>query len=184
MNLQFEDYQLDTKELSLSYQGTVIDIEPTVLKIIGYLVQNREKVVSREAIFLEVWQDRCVSDSALSNHIKNARKILGDDGNQQRMIKTIHRRGYQFVCKTEVSNSNIVMVMPFSNTKRNSENDYYGEAVANQVIASLSQLPAISIHSANLPYMRPSTNLEQFEVGLNDQVDLKLNWQLRYSFLT
>ena len=66
------------------------------------LIENRSRVVSRDEIFDVVWQGRNVSDTSLSNHIKTARKILGDNAADQKLIKTIRGRGYQFVAEVTI----------------------------------------------------------------------------------
>ena len=63
----------------------------------NYLVQNHERIVTKEEIFAEIWGNRIVSDAALSSQIKAARKVLGDDGSSQHSIRTIHGRGFRFV---------------------------------------------------------------------------------------
>lgn len=150
MVLQFDEYKIDTENFTLSRFGQTLEVEPTVLKVIAYLAENRDKIVTREQIFSKVWPDRCVSDSALSNHIKNARKILGDDGNRQLMIKTIHGRGYQFIREVMELTQHVISVLPLTNSKPSFDTDYYGAAVSHIITASLSLIPAITICPVNI----------------------------------
>ena len=78
-----------------------IAVEPQVFNLIVYLLENKDKVISRGEILDNVWQGRIVSDTSINNHIKSARKVLGDDGAKQEIIKTIRTRGYQFVSEIE-----------------------------------------------------------------------------------
>src|SRR5262249_11889937 len=64
--------------------------------------RHRDRVLSREELFKEVWEGREVSDATLSNHVKSARKILGDSGELQKTITTIRGRGYQFIAPVTV----------------------------------------------------------------------------------
>lgn len=76
-----------------------LEVEPRVFDLIVYLITNSDIVVTRHELFQKVWQGRNVLDATLSNHIKIARQVLGDDGQAQHTIKTIHGRGYQFIAK-------------------------------------------------------------------------------------
>ena len=85
--------------------GNTIAIEPQVFNVIVYLIENNHRVVSRQELLDKIWKERVVSDSSITNHIKSARKVLNDDGIKQNIIKTVHGRGYQFVCKLENTTS-------------------------------------------------------------------------------
>ncbi len=62
-----------------------------------YLVTNAERVVSKDELLGALWPGEHVSESVLPRCITVARKALGDDPNAQRMIQTVHGRGYRFV---------------------------------------------------------------------------------------
>ncbi|MDH3726897.1 MAG: winged helix-turn-helix domain-containing protein, partial [Myxococcales bacterium] len=70
--------------------------------LLAFLVEHRERLVSRDEIFEKVWDGRIVTDSTLTSRVKLARKALGDDGKLQRMIKTIHSQGFRFVADVKV----------------------------------------------------------------------------------
>lgn len=97
MNYQFGAFILDTINFRLQNAGKEVAIEPQVFDLLIYLIKHRERLVSRQEIFDNIWAGREVCDTTLSNHIKSARKVLGDDGRSQKVIKTIHGRGYQFI---------------------------------------------------------------------------------------
>lgn len=102
MIYRFASFELDTSKVELRLEGKICPIEPQVFALIAFLVEHRERRVSREEIFEKVWDGRFVSDSALSSRIKTARKALGDDGRTQRFIKTIHGQGFRFVADVDV----------------------------------------------------------------------------------
>ncbi len=77
--------------------GAVVTVEPQVFSLLLYLVENRERVVSKDDLIASVWEGRAVSDSTLDSRINAARKALGDSGKQQRLIRTMARRGVRFV---------------------------------------------------------------------------------------
>ncbi|MEP1551952.1 MAG: winged helix-turn-helix domain-containing protein [Paraglaciecola sp.] len=90
-------FEIDTTMFSIKCGAQPVPVEPKVFDLIIYLIENRHILVSRETLFNKVWAGRDVSDTTLSNHIKSARKALGDNGEQQLIIKTIRGRGYQFI---------------------------------------------------------------------------------------
>jgi DNA-binding winged helix-turn-helix (wHTH) protein len=101
MRYLFEDCELDTDLFELRRAGQPVKIEPQVYDVIVHLVHHRDRVVAKEELLDEVWGDRFVSESALTSRIKAARKALGDDGQLQRCVRTVHGRGYRFVAPTD-----------------------------------------------------------------------------------
>jgi DNA-binding winged helix-turn-helix (wHTH) protein len=93
----FDECELDLDQVELRVRGECRPIEPQVFDVLVFLVRHRERVVTREELLDEVWHTRFVTDSALSSRIKSARRAIGDDGQAQRLIRTVHGRGYQFV---------------------------------------------------------------------------------------
>src|SRR3954470_5041296 len=93
---------LDTDLFELRRAGVPVPIEPQVFNVLAYLIEHRARVVSKNEVLDNVWGDRFVSESALTTRIKAARRAIGDDGQQQRLIKTLHGRGYRFVADVRV----------------------------------------------------------------------------------
>jgi len=107
MIYRFGHFELDTAKAELRSGGTVCSIERQVFGVLTLLVENRERLVSRDEIIEKVWDGRIVSDGAVASRIKSARKILGDDGKAQRFIKTIHRQGFRFVADAKVAQAEV-----------------------------------------------------------------------------
>ncbi len=99
MIYKFNNIEVDTEKFSLLTNGEETPVEPQVFNIIVYLIKNKDKIVSRDELLDNIWKGKIVSDTSITNHIKSARKVLGDDGVKQQVIKTIHSRGYQFIAK-------------------------------------------------------------------------------------
>ncbi len=97
----FKSFAINTDNFQLLKNDKPLSIEPQVFNIILYLVENQDRVVSRDELLDTQWKGKIVSDASISNHIKSARKILDDDGQKQAVIKTIHGRGYQFIANSE-----------------------------------------------------------------------------------
>jgi TolB-like protein/Tfp pilus assembly protein PilF len=106
MLYRFGTFELDMARFELRAGGEPCRVEPQVLSLIALLVENRERLVSRDEIIEKVWDGRVVSDAAISSRIKSARQALGDDGTAQRYIRTIHNKGLRFVAPVHASRSN------------------------------------------------------------------------------
>ncbi len=102
MKYQIAEFLIDTARFRISSGDEPIAAEPKVFDLLVYLIRHRDRVVTREELFREVWDGREVSDATLSNHVKSARKILGDSGELQKTILTIRGRGYQFIAPITV----------------------------------------------------------------------------------
>ncbi|MDT0603709.1 winged helix-turn-helix domain-containing protein [Thalassotalea castellviae] len=104
-------YQINNREVDIDlyqirYDEKVVAVEPKVFDLIVYFINHRDRVISRAELFEQVWEGRTVSDTSLSNHIKSARKVLGDNGELQCVIKTVRSRGYQFIAEVQCVTSN------------------------------------------------------------------------------
>jgi len=93
----FEDFSLDPGRRELRRGGTLVAVEPRVFDLLLYLVRNRDRVVSKDDLIAEVWDGRIVSDSALTSRMNGARNAVGDSGAEQRLIRTVARKGHRFV---------------------------------------------------------------------------------------
>jgi DNA-binding winged helix-turn-helix (wHTH) protein len=93
----FANHTLDTDRRELRRGDTPIAVEPQVFDVLTYLLENRERVVSKDDLFASVWRGRIVSDSTLASRINAARKAVGDSAAEQKLIRTIARRGIRFV---------------------------------------------------------------------------------------
>jgi DNA-binding winged helix-turn-helix (wHTH) protein len=93
----FEDCVFDTGRRELWRGTTVVAVEPQVFDLIAYLIENRERVVTKEDLRVGVWRGRIVSESTLSSAINAARTAIGDTGEEQRLIRTFPRKGFRFV---------------------------------------------------------------------------------------
>ncbi|MET0804613.1 MAG: winged helix-turn-helix domain-containing protein, partial [Acidimicrobiales bacterium] len=86
----FGDVELDRAGHELRRAGEVVPVEPQVFDVLAYLVEHRERLVLKTELLDEVWGDRFVSESALTSRIKAARRAVGDNGRDQRVIRTVH----------------------------------------------------------------------------------------------
>ena len=85
----FEDYAFDPCRRELRRGDELVPITPQVFDLLDYLIRNRERVVSKDDIINAVWNGRSVSDAALTTRLNVARTVIGDSGEEQRLIKTL-----------------------------------------------------------------------------------------------
>jgi len=97
----FADVEIDLDRFELRRSGAVVHVEPQVFDVIVHLLRNRQRVVPKTELLDSVWGDRFVSESALTSRMLAARRAVGDDGTAQRVIRTVHGRGYQFVAPVD-----------------------------------------------------------------------------------
>jgi pimeloyl-ACP methyl ester carboxylesterase/DNA-binding winged helix-turn-helix (wHTH) protein len=93
---RFEDFELDLDLFELRKAGQPRPIEPQVFDVLAFLVQNQGRVVTKDELIAQVWPEGFISEAALTSRVMSARKAVDDNGNDQRLIKTVHGRGYRF----------------------------------------------------------------------------------------
>ena len=94
---RFGDISLDVDRQELRRGADLVPVEPKVLDLLQFLISNRERVVSKDDLIANVWQGRIVSESTLTSRITAMRQAIGDSGRDQRLVRTIARKGLRFV---------------------------------------------------------------------------------------
>jgi TolB-like protein/DNA-binding winged helix-turn-helix (wHTH) protein len=97
VNFQFGQHSLDTDTVQLKAGSVEVELEPQTFLLLQFLIENRERVVSKDEIFEAVWEGRIVADSTLAFAVNAVRRAVGDDGKAQAVIRTFPRRGFRFV---------------------------------------------------------------------------------------
>lgn len=101
MRYTLGDYTLDTQRYEIYRAGSLLQLQPKVFELLVYLIQHRDRVVTRQELFDTLWPEQFVSDDALEWLMAAARRAVGDSGRAQRVIKTIRSRGYRCVAAVE-----------------------------------------------------------------------------------
>jgi pimeloyl-ACP methyl ester carboxylesterase/DNA-binding winged helix-turn-helix (wHTH) protein len=99
----FENYSLDIDRRELKHGQTLTPVEPQVFDLLVHLIKNRDRVVTKDELIEAVWAGRTVSESTLTSRINAARRAIGDSGAEQRLIRTVTRRGIRFVGSVETA---------------------------------------------------------------------------------
>jgi TolB-like protein/DNA-binding winged helix-turn-helix (wHTH) protein len=109
LNFRFADFEIDLARHELRRGGAIVHVEPQVFDLLVHLIRNRDRIVSKDELFDSVWQGRIVSEATLSSRISAARRALGDSGNDQSFIRTLHKRGFRFVGDVVEGDSSVVV---------------------------------------------------------------------------
>jgi TolB-like protein len=162
----FSDHRLDTSRRELRRGSEAIAVEPQVFDLLIYLVENRDRVVSKDDLIASVWGGRIVSDSTLTSRINAARKAVGDSGDAQKLIRTIPRKGIRFVGDVRVESGGgpppaggpaddiwersrqapplpdrpAIAVLPFTNMTDDPAQEYFSDGISEDIITALSKL--------------------------------------------
>jgi TolB-like protein len=186
----FENYCLDAGRRELKRGSELIATGPKVFDLLLFLVQNREQVVSRDDLLHSVWGGRIVSESTLTSHINAVRKAIGDTGKEQRLIRTVSRRGLRFVGKIEeqelpasipvtapdiagekltpalaLPDSPSIAVLPFRNLSGNVEQDYFADGIVEEIITALSRIRWLFVIAHNSSFTYKGRTVDEKQVG-------------------
>lgn len=94
--------ELDIASMELRTGGAPVPVEPKVFDLLRLLIENRDRIVSRDEIVASVWGGRFISEATISARMNAARTVIGDDGQRQAVIKTVPKRGYRLIARVEV----------------------------------------------------------------------------------
>lgn len=155
MRYHFSDCVLDTDRRELRRQASLVAVEPQVFDLLVHLIRHRERVVTKDGLLAAVWHGRIVSESALANRINAARSVIGDTGNEQRLIKTFPRRGMRFVGAVREDDGDAairppdlpsitserpsIAVLRFLNLGGVADTDYLVDGIVEDIITALSR---------------------------------------------
>jgi DNA-binding winged helix-turn-helix (wHTH) protein len=163
MIYRFDAFELDMDRFELRQENAAVPVEPQVFALLALLVVNNERMVSKDEINERIWGGRIVSEAVLSSRMKSARQAIGDSGKAQRLIRTIHGKGYRFVGDVVSDDSPTVprsadtalqadgeptagpgsrpavAVLPFTNMSGDLEQEYFADAITQDIITTLSK---------------------------------------------
>lgn len=164
MIYHFDRFELDLDKAELQSGVLPIHLEPQVYALLALLIQNRDRLVSKDEIIDKVWGGRFISESAVSSRVKSLRQSLGDSGTEQRFIKTVHGRGFRFVADIKISKANVIAasdanqksqvsgdsrpsiaILPFAVLGDPGPFASIGQALPHELIAELSRMRWLSI---------------------------------------
>jgi TolB-like protein len=201
MVLTFGDHRLDIKRRELRRGDELIELEPKVFDLLAFLVQHRDRVVSKDDLLQEVWGGRIVSESALTTRINAVRRALGDDGTAQRLVRTFTRKGIRFVGEvTEISDPATpavaaatsiaqpivaprmsIVVLPFANLSNDPEQQYFADGITEDLTTDLSRIRHSFVISRNTAFTYRNKPVETKQIGRELGVRYMLEGSVRRS---
>jgi TolB-like protein/cytochrome c-type biogenesis protein CcmH/NrfG len=200
MTLSFDDYEIDLNRRELRRAKRPVHVEPQVFDLLVYLVRNRNRVVSKDDLIGSVWDGRTVSDSTFTSRINAARKAIGDSGADQKLIRTIPRKGFRFVAIVNeqpnraqpagttaqqiddqpraalpLPDRPAIAVLPFNNMSDDPEQEYFSDGISEDIITALSKLRWFFVIARNssFTYKGKSVHIKQVadELGVRYVVE-------------
>jgi len=165
MIFRFGPYSLDSERLELWNRDDLIAVQPQVFSLLVFLVENRERVVSKDEIFESVWDGRIVSDATLNARLNAARRAVGDSGKDQDIIRTFPRKGFRFVAmitgqaidfsedaRPEHFDRPSVAVLPFANLSNDLDQEYFSDGLSEDIITALSHVREFFVFARNTTF--------------------------------
>ncbi len=167
MQFIFSDHVLDTNTRELRQGARPVAVEPQVFDLLVCLLENCDRVVSKDDLIASVWGGRSISDSTLTSRINGARKAIGDSGEDQKLIRTVPRKGLRFVGTVQrhangsaaahasgapqdetqgapralaLPDRPSIAVLPFANMTGDPQQDYFSDGISEDIITALSKL--------------------------------------------
>ena len=199
MELLFAGYRLDIDRRELRRGSDPIAVEPQVFDLLVHLIENRDRVVSKDDLIAGVWGGRIVSDSTLTSRINAVRRALGDSGEEQKLIRTIARKGFRFVGEVCVAGMEVppasapgqgpepnrpalplpdrpaIAVLPFTNMTGDPAQEYFSDGISEDIITALSKLRWFFVIARNSSfiYKGKAVHLKQIadELGVGYAVE-------------
>jgi TolB-like protein/cytochrome c-type biogenesis protein CcmH/NrfG len=187
----FAEHILDGARRELRRGDEIVPVEPQVFDLLVYLVENRDRVVSKDDLIASVWHGRIVSDSSLTSRINAARKAIGDNGEEQRLIRTVARKGLRFIGAVQaipdgtlpapptpeqpaaalpLPDRPAIAVLPFVNMTGDPDQEYFSDGITEDIITALSKLRWFFVIARNSSfiYKGRSVHLKQIadELGV------------------
>jgi TolB-like protein/DNA-binding winged helix-turn-helix (wHTH) protein/tetratricopeptide (TPR) repeat protein len=104
LNYRFAEFEINVARRELRRAGAIVHAEPQVFDLLVHLIRNRHRIVGKDELFDTIWHGRIVSEATLNSRISAARRALGDSGNDQNLIRTLHKRGFRFVGEVDDDN--------------------------------------------------------------------------------
>jgi TolB-like protein/Flp pilus assembly protein TadD len=187
MIYRFEHFELDPGRFELRAGGKARPVEPQVLELLILLAANPDRLVTRDEIVERIWHGRFVSDSAVSSRIKSARRAIGDDGEAQRLIRTVHGKGFRFVGEiafvadrqpssgAAISEAAVeaprpgrqpsIAVLPFRAAAETGPHAFVADALADEIIADLARLRWLLVIARGSSFRFRRRDVDCREVG-------------------
>ena len=199
MHYIFENYVFDVGRHELLRGSTRVEVEPGVLDLLRYLIENRERVVSKDDLIEHVWNGRIVSESTMTSRITAARHAIGDTGSEQRLIRTVARKGVRFVGEVRESGGTnaptvgpppvaaslpdkpSVAILPFANLSGDPAQDYFSDGISEDIITELSRFSELFVIARNSSFQYKGKAIDVRQIARELGVRYLLEGSVRHA---
>jgi TolB-like protein len=201
---RFSSFTLDTARRELRAGDSLVALEPQVFDVLAHLVAARDRVVSRDDLLEAVWHGRIVSEATISSRLNAARAAIGDTGLDQRLIRTLPRKGVRVVGEVEEGDHPLtkpaaetgpdagpiwragprlpaVAVLPFTNMSGDPEQDYFADGICEEIITALSRMSGLFVIARNSSFTYKGRAIDVRQVGAELGVGYVLEGSVRRS---
>ena len=188
MRYLFEEYAFDTDRRELHRGADVVSVAPQVFDLLDYLIRNRGHVISKDDLIAAIWKGRNVSDAALTTRLNAARSAIGDSGHEQRLLKTLPRKGLRFVgsvleaqqaAGAAVANNPVeppiptltlpdkpsIAILPFTNLSSDPDQDYFADGMVDEITTALSRFKSLFVVASNSSFAYKGKAVDIKQVG-------------------
>ena len=183
MRYLFEDFALDADRRELHRGSDAVSIAPQAFDLLLYLIRNRQRVVSKDDLISAIWGRRAVTDAALATRLNSARAAIGDSGEEQRLIKTLQRKGIRFVGQvvetsaaansavqpapiaTGTSDKPSIAVLPFQNLSGDPDQEYFADGLVDDITTELSRFKALFVIARNSSFTYKGKSVDIKQIG-------------------
>ena len=185
MKFFFSNQVLDTDTRELSREDMPVSLEPQVFDLVVHLMENRDRVVSKEELIDKIWHGRHVAESTLTSRINAARKAVGDSGAEQALIRTIARKGFRFVAAVQTGSEDGepaaphrelepqaalldrpgIAVLPFINMSGDRAQEYFSDGISEDIITALSKLRWFFVIARNSSFVYKGRSVHISEIA-------------------
>lgn len=177
MIFRFADYFVDIERLELTGPSGPIALQPQAFALLQFLMENSDRVVTKDEIFDAVWQGRIVGDGTLNARINAIRTAVGDDGTRQEIVKTLPRQGFRFVAELMVDEdpvaipegeeavSKSVGILPFTDIGNDPEQAYFADGLTEDLITDLSKVNDLFVIARNTSFSFKGSSKSTVEIG-------------------
>lgn len=194
----FSGFHLDTSGQELTADGEGIPLQPQVFDLLVFLVEHRDRVVTKDEIIDAIWAGRAISDGTLNARINAARRAVGDTGEAQDVIRTYPRKGFRFVGdvaetapETEPAPSQrpstgtqkgpSLTVLPFVNLSPDPDNEYLADGLTEDVVTALSKLRGFFVTDRSTTFALKSEKIDPLKIAQQMGVRYILQGSVRSS---
>lgn len=183
MLYRFENYVLDTDRREFRRGGELVALAPQVFDILAFLIRHRGRVIGKDDLIAGIWGGRVISESALTTRLNGARKAVGDSGEEQRLIKTLPRKGFRFVGDVHEERAPAtpardmpvaslvsheqpsIVVLPFVNLSGDPLQDYFTDGIVEDITTELSRFSELFVIARNTSFVYKGQAIDVRAVG-------------------